>query len=150
MRKSIRLKSYDYSKNGYYFITICTALRKPYLGRFGKEAEEILQSLTMRFPGLTIDYHVLMPDHLHAIFVFNDVKRSLGEVIRMYKSLVTKVSGVKPFWEWNYYEHVIRNEEALYKIRKYIQENPEKEKIDTEEIYGIKCPDESGPLQNKI
>jgi putative transposase len=40
----------------------------------------------------------------------------------------------KRFWQPNYYEHVIRNEKALYKIREYIKYNAEKDKIDLSEI----------------
>jgi len=135
MRKSIRLKNYNYTANGYYFVTICTAMKKPFLLQFRKEAEEVLKKLPFKFQGLSIDHYTIMQDHLHIIFIFNEAKKSLGEIVRSYKALVTKVSGIKPFWEWNYYEHVIRNENALYEIRKYIQENPEQEKIDLEQIY---------------
>ncbi len=135
-RKNTRLKDFDYKGNGYYFITICTALRKPFLEQYRKQSEQILQSLPSRFSGVTLDYYSFMPDHLHVIFILNDAKALIGEIVRAYKALVTKASGYKPFWEWNYYEHVIRNEKALKEIRKYIQQNPEKEKIDLETIYG--------------
>lgn len=137
-RKIIRLKDYDYKDNGCYFVTICTALRKPFLKHYGKQAEEILKSLPSRFVGVELDFYSFMPDHLHVIFILNDAKAPIGEIVRVYKALVTKASGCKPFWEWNYYEHVIRNEKALYEIRKYIQQNPEKENLDLETIYGEK------------
>lgn len=135
MRKSIRLRNYNYKSNGYYFITICTAIKHSYLKQYKKEAENVLASLPKRFPGLSIDYYVFMPNHLHAIFILTDSEVHLGEVVRTYKALVTKITGIKPFWEWNYFEHIIRNEKALYEIRKYIEENPEKEKIDLKEVY---------------
>ncbi len=135
-RKAIRLKHFDYKTNGYYFVTTCTALRKPYLEQYRKQAEQLLQSLPSRFAGVTLDFYSFMPDHLNVILILNDTKASIGEIVRVYKALVTKASGCKPFWEWNYYEHVIRNEKALNEIRKYIQQNPEKEKIDLETIYG--------------
>lgn len=134
-RKNIRLKDYDYKTDGYYFVTICTALRKPLLEQYRKEAEQILQSLPSRFTGVKLDFYSLMSNHLHAILILNDANVSVGEIIRTYKALVTKTTGYKPFWEWNYYEHVIRNERALWEIRKYIQENPEKEKIDLRILY---------------
>lgn len=134
-RKNIRLKNYDYKTNGYYFITICTAKRQPLLRKFRKEAELILQSLPTRFAGIELDFCSFVPDHLHAIFVLENSNVSIGEIVRTYKALVTRKTGYKPFWEWNYYEHVIRNERALHEMRKYIQENPEKEKIDLNDIY---------------
>ncbi len=42
----------------------------------------------------------------------------------------------KGIWQPNYYEHIIRNEKALYKIRKYIQENPDVEKLNFKQFYG--------------
>ncbi len=140
-RKNIRLKHYNYKNNGYYFVTICTTYRKPLLGSgaiyrtsFKKHAEKILLSLTQKIAGVNVDYYKFMLSHLHVIFVLNDSKLFLSEIVRRYKALVTKETKIKPFWEWNYYEHVIRNEKALYAIRKYIEENAEKEKIDLKTI----------------
>ena len=133
--KNRRLKNYDYKTNGYYFITIYAAKRQPLLRKFRKEAELMLQSLPTRFAGIELDSYSFVPDHLHAIFVLENSNVSIGEVIGTYKAFVTRKTGCKPFWEWNYYEHVIRNERALHEIRKYIQENPEKEKIELNNIY---------------
>lgn len=134
-RKNIRLKDYDYRTDGYYFITICTLLRKPLLEQYKKEAESILQELPSRFNGVKLDFYSFTPDHLHVIFILNDANVSVGEIVRVYNALVTRTTCCKPFWEWNYYEHIIRNERALYEIRKYIQANPNKERIDFGTIY---------------
>ena len=97
------------------------------IARYRELTEKILHHLPKIFSGLSIDYFVLMPSHLHIIFVFQNVRDrfarpvSLGEVVRTYKALVTKETKIKNFWQRNYYEHVIRNEEALLKIRGYIQ-----------------------------
>jgi len=133
-RKGMRLKSYDYKSNGYYFITICTYREKPYIKEYEEIIEEILLSLPERFSGLTIDWYILMPTHLHMIFVFNETKKDLSEIIRTFKALVTKNTIMK-FWQRNYYEHVIRNENALLKIREYIQNNPLAENIKFKEFY---------------
>jgi len=134
-RKNIRLTRYDYKTDGYYFITICTALRKPLLKQYRKEAEHILQSLPTRFPGLTVDVYYILDDHIHIIFILENANVSVSEIVRVYKALVTKTTGCKPFWEHNFYEHIIRNENALYKLREYIQENPQKERFDFKSIY---------------
>jgi REP element-mobilizing transposase RayT len=133
-RKDIGLKSYDYRSNGYYFITICTYRGKPYIKKYEEIIEEILLSLPERFSGLTIDWYILMPTHLHMIFVFKETKKDLSEIIRAFKALVTRNIRIK-LWQRNYYEHVIRNEDALLKIREYIQNNPLTEKIRFEEFY---------------
>ena len=147
-RKEIRLKSYDYKSDGYYFVTICTHKGKPNITRYKREVEEIILSLPKRFSGLKIDFYVLMSNHLHVIFIFNGMKKSLPEVVRIFKALVTKNTGVK-FWQRNYYEHVIRNESALFKIREYIENNPLAEKIRFEEFYKSGS-DKSDPYKNQL
>jgi len=137
-RKSIRLKNYNYANNGFYFVTICTAMRKPLFEIYKSGAEKLLLALPERFNGVKIDYYKFGKEHLHVIFIFDNANVRLGQVIRTYKALVTKTTGHKNFWEWNYYEHIIRNEKALYNIRKYIDEHPLKEEINWKEIYGEK------------
>ncbi|MDO8748268.1 MAG: hypothetical protein Q7J72_04020 [Candidatus Omnitrophota bacterium] len=134
-RKFTRLKNYDYSTNGYYFVTICTAMKKPWLEKYKTAVEAILKDLPKRFTGINIDFYSIVSDHLHVIFTLNNANAALGEVVRTFKALVTKSTGYKPFWEWNYYEHIIRDENALYSIRKYILENPLKEELDWDNIY---------------
>ena len=58
--------------------------------------------------------------------------KTVGSVVRGFKSAVTKqinimrhTPGVK-LWQRNYWEHIIRNENELYRIRKYIKNNPGK------------------------
>jgi len=104
-RKEIRLKGYDYKSNGYYFVTICTYKGQSNIKRHREAVESILLSLPERFSGLKIDWYVLMPTHLHVIFIFDRVKKGVPKVVRAFKALVTKDTGVK-FWQRNYYEHV--------------------------------------------
>jgi len=144
-RKEIRLKSYDYKSNGYYFITICTYRGKSYIKKCKETVEKILLSLPERFSGLKIDWYILMPTHLHMIFVFKETKKDLPEIVRTFKALVTRNTRLK-FWQRNYYEHVIRNEKALNKIREYIQNNPLAEKIKFENFYKDGS-DESDPYK---
>ena len=76
-RKSIRLKNYDYSQPGYYFITICTHNRKHRFGgivdeqmqlnQFGKIVTEQWHNLANRFPNIELDEFVTMPNHIHGI-----------------------------------------------------------------------------------
>ena len=134
-RKDIRLRHYSYKSDGYYFAMICTARKRPIINKYKQVLEKILQTLPIKFYGLELDYYSLMDDHLHVISKFKDVNASLGEIIRTFKALVTHESGVKEFWQRNYYEHVIRNEKALSKIREYIQNNPMVERIRFGEFY---------------
>ncbi len=76
-RHSIRLKGYDYSQPGAYFITINTLNREPLFGeiadgimhpnRFGRIVYECWHSITEHFANVELDEFVVMPDHVHGI-----------------------------------------------------------------------------------
>ncbi|RPI06422.1 MAG: hypothetical protein EHM64_03090 [Ignavibacteriae bacterium] len=81
-RKSIRLKDYDYSSPGEYFVTICTHERECLFGEiingemvlnsFGLIVqEEWLKSKIIR-PEIELDEFIVMPNHLHGIIVIKD------------------------------------------------------------------------------
>ena len=97
--------------------------------------KRFLLDLPKRFSGLGLDYYTLMDDHLHLILAFERVQVPLGDIIRTFKALVKRETGEKEFWQRNYYDHVIRNEQALNKIREYIQNNPLVERIRFQEFY---------------
>jgi len=134
--KNIRLGNYDYSQNGYYYVTICSRLKQPVLESKRTIVEECIKSLE-EIKGLTIDYYVIMSNHVHIIIQLQNCSFKLGEVVRRLKATASKKVGTK-LWQPNYYEHVIRNEGALNKIRQYITNNPEAEKIKVEEFYSEK------------
>jgi putative transposase len=134
-RRSIRLKHYDYSSDGYYFVTISVRERRPLIPGHEKTIENILTELPHRFQGVSVDYYVLMSSHIHVIIVLHDAKVTVGEVVRTFKALVSREMRVKGFWQRGYYEHVIRSEKALLKIREYIQNNPLAERIEFEQFY---------------
>ena len=85
---------------------------KPNIRQYKRMVERILLSLPERFSGLRIDCYVLMSTHLHVIIAFYGMKEGLPEVIRTFKALVARSTGVR-FWQSNYYEHVIRSERLL-------------------------------------
>lgn len=140
-RKSLRLKNYDYSANGAYFITICTNFKRELIGRNEYSViEKELKVLKNRFEGVTLDYYAIMDNHIHLILLFNETTTNLPRIMQAFKSITTlqlRKNGYqgKRFWQRNYYEHVIRNEKALYKIREYIQNNPQVEKLNYKDIY---------------
>ena len=82
-RRSIRLKDYDYSRPGAYFVTIATHGRVECLGeiedgvmllsREGEIAAETLQWVAGRYSYVELDAWVVMPNHIHAIIVITDV-----------------------------------------------------------------------------
>jgi len=132
--RNIRLKDYDYSSDGFYYITISSNYKKEFSL---SEREKILKYCSCPFMGIQgvkLDYYELMKNHLHLILILEGCKMKLGEIIRRFKAKISKEANVS-LWQPNYYEHVIRNDRALNKIREYIHNNPLKEKIDFEEIY---------------
>ena len=133
-RKKLRLADYDYSKEGFYFLTVCTRERKQILSEIVSDDTErrvkvklsplgtIVQSFIETIPG--IDKYVIMPNHVHLI-VHKTNGKSLFSDIRSFKSLVTKRIGVS-IWQDSYYDHVIRNREDYLEKWRYIDENPAK------------------------
>jgi REP element-mobilizing transposase RayT len=123
-RRSIRLKGYDYSSPGYYFVTICTQ-NKPCL--FGEiindkmilnDAGQMIQnkwtSLPDQFSNIRLDEYMVMPNHFHAILqivsrpivrsmvlgptvITANAGKTLGDMVGTFQSMVTVeyIRGVK-------------------------------------------------------
>ena len=183
-RQSIRLKNYDYSQTGLYFVTVCTQNReclfghiinhpvgvgrdRPNLGlcnhtilvgrdrpvsmilnKFGIIIKNVWESLHDHHP-VELDAFQIMPNHIHFILrivsgasrhIVSGASRraptiitptyTLGFIVGMFKTECTvqinrlrNTPGQKIF-QRNYYEHIIRNEHRLHKIRQYIKNNP--------------------------
>lgn len=155
-RKHPRLKDYDYSLPGYYYVTIHIE-DDNYLSSVGRGlaptvkltqagilAEQQLLALQTRYPYVRIDKYVIMPTHIHAILCFlentDDAPRaSLTDMICAYKSLTTRLSnqyfatpGRKRF-QTSFYESVLRNEVAYQECLRYIEENPLKWALEPED-----------------
>jgi REP-associated tyrosine transposase len=153
-RRSLRLKDYNYSQEGMYFVTLVTYKR---IGLFGdiNDAQVLLndygqivarewkQTGILR-PNIALDMMIIMPNHIHGIIAIVEQKgvlqyaptkwkspsQTIGAIIRGFKAATTsKINSLRktpgqPVWQRNYYDHVIRNDKDLYNIRKYIIENP--------------------------
>lgn len=134
VRKNIRLKYYDYSNQGMYFITICTKNRIEFLGKIidtnyinftnkGVIAKQSIKKIEEIFENVTVDEYVIMPNHIHMIVVINNKNEtSISRIIKQYKMYVSKKIGYS-IWQKLFYEHVIRNEKEYYKIKEYIKNN---------------------------
>ena len=152
-----RLKEYDYSSDGIYFVTICTQNKNHLLSRivgrglapavqltdYGKIAEQQLFLLKKRFPYIEIDNYVIMPNHIHIIFWFKSQtagaspRPTLVDVVCAYKSLTTreckKIKPIDKLFQTSFYEHIIREGKDYEVKSQYIHENPLKWQFD--ELY---------------
>ncbi|GHV55317.1 hypothetical protein FACS1894216_17310 [Synergistales bacterium] len=151
-RRSIRLKGYDYSQSGMYFVTICAQDRECLFGAIipngaapnkialndaGRMIEREWEKLISRFPYIVLREYIIMPNHFHGIFEIrsDENKATIGDIVGAFKSITTAgyIHGVnndgwQPFckrlWQRNYYEHIVRNEDEYCQIAEYIQNNP--------------------------
>ncbi|MDP4094100.1 MAG: transposase [Bacillota bacterium] len=146
-RKSIRLKDYNYSQPGYYFITICTINRDNILSniiqdsinlsKIGQTVMNHLNNINLVYENVNLDSNVIMPNHIHLILELHDNGRlwaaaptnppifSIPRIVNSFKTLTSKKYG-STLWQRGYYDHVIRGESELNKIREYIINNPAK------------------------
>ena len=147
-RKSPRLKGYDYSREGAYFITICTHNRvhlfghiaddEMHLSPVGEIAVARWDAIPDHYPDVDLDTFIVMPNHVHGILLLtgkSDFKTVLGRVINGYKGAVT--AGVCRqhlgiiVWQSRYHDHIIRGETDLNRIRQYVLTNPARWQEDT-------------------
>lgn len=146
-RKNPRLKDYDYSQDGTYFITFCIKDRKNIFGRINKEqdlenaetslnlfgniAKKHIEEIQKRFDSINVDTYVIMPNHIHLLIsVINkneNTKQHLSETIGALKSLITiecRKNGSNMSFQSSYFEHIIRNQKDYDKHFDYIIHNP--------------------------
>ena len=164
-RRSIRLKGYDYTQAGAYFVTVVTYGRECLFGDVVDGdmvlnengqiiVEEWVRTADIR-PNVSLDVFIVMPNHIHSIIMIADgrgtlqraptterfgqpTSNSIPTIIRLFKSVTTKrINEVRgrpggAVWQRNYYEHIIRDEDDLCRIREYIVNNPLQWEVDRE------------------
>ena len=152
-RKQIRLRGYDYSQPGRYFVTVCALEKTCIFGEIhdgyfdpspvGNIVRECWFELPYHYAGLYLDEFIVMPNHVHGVMIFIDPvgvglkghvnasrRRSVLEVVRAFKTFsgrrINEMRGVSgcAVWQRGYYEHIVRTDAALDEIRKYIRNNP--------------------------
>jgi REP element-mobilizing transposase RayT len=160
-RRSIRLKDYDYSQSGAYFVTIVTQNRACLLGDIegaeirlksaGRIVQDVWSDLPMHYPYAQLDAFVVMPNYVHGIIMLTDdmtvgagfkpapiTRHGLPEIIRAFKTFSARrinelrhTPGIS-IWQRNYHEHVIRDEQSLSRLRQYVLDNPAQWEFDRE------------------
>lgn len=160
-RKSPRLAGFDYATESAYFVTVCIQKRECLLGRVdagilqpnaaGKMVARWWLKLESKFPSIKIDsFYVVMPNHFHGIVFLSapggaHTGAPLQKIVQWFKTMSTNeyIHGIKeygwpPFrerlWQRSFYDHVIRNEESLNRIREYIATNPRRWDLDRENL----------------
>lgn len=146
-RHSIRLKGYDYSQAGLYFVTLCAHDRACLFGHVengemvlndaGLIAQQCWCEIPNHYPNVVLHEFMIMPNHVHGIVqIVSTVAPTctIGAIVRGFKIGVTKWvrqnTNVHDVWQRNYYEHIIRNEVSYQHIAEYILGNPAKWKDD--------------------
>jgi putative transposase len=166
-KSSLRLKDFDYSQPGAYFVTICTVQRLCLFGEIihdqmvpnpsGKILQHAWRALPTHYPHAKMDAFVVMPNHVHGIIMLleNDVlinrrdrfinlslpnlylrknqyykRQGLSEIVRGFKTWTARrinemqnTTGT-PVWQRSFYDHIIRDEDDLNRIREYVMSNP--------------------------
>ena len=146
-RKTTRLKDFDYSRSGAYFITLCVQDRKPLLSRipvgdgspepvllpFGEIVKEQISVLQDRYRSLSIDHYVIMPNHIHILLRLNcaggaSPSPTVSDIVCAFKSLTIKeckkVMPIDKLFQRSFYDHVIRDEFDYHVRWEYIERNP--------------------------
>ncbi len=149
-RQPNRLKQYDYSQNGAYFITVstkdykcilCNIVRDgapdvPYakLSTYGKIVnDEIIKSNDI-YDYIKVEKYVIMPNHIHMILVVDKDEQGTSrapsrtnEIIPAFVSMLKRFTNKKcgeQIWHRSFHDHIIRDQRDYGRIYKYIEENP--------------------------
>ena len=143
-RKPTRLKGYDYSTPGAYFITICVKDRKQLLSKivgddayivpqnnlseYGMVCDKYINNINIKYENVLVDKYVIMPNHIHLIVFLNGTMRAssptknIETIIRSFKTMASKEIGYS-IWQRSYHDHIIRDEKDYRKIWEYIDTN---------------------------
>ena len=158
-RKPNRLRSYDYSQNGAYFLTICTNGREKILSTVGtplpgcpqkpcihlqwhgEVADRIIRQMGEFYAHISVDKYVVMPDHIHFLLhidypdghprtgVPTSKTSTIAHFVGTFKRFCNREYGGN-IWQPRFYDHVIRNQHDYDEIWEYIENNPRKWLLD--------------------
>lgn len=135
-RKSIRLKEYDYSQPGAYFVTICTRDRGAIFGdvvdgemrmsQMGEIASRCWREIADHFTNVELDEFEVMPIHVHGIIdILENPKPPVTHPRRDVQLNIPTET---------FFEHIIRNDRSLTRIREYTVSNPRRWTSDKENL----------------
>jgi REP element-mobilizing transposase RayT len=156
-RQSLRLEGFDYSQPGIYFITICSKnsrcvfgsvdVTEVRLSKLGSIVQSCWFALPDWFSRIVIHESVVMPNHFHGLLDIQQQGHSLKSIVGSFKSAATRLSRQdghlygQELWHRGYYDHIVRSEKALTKIRQYILNNPVNWHLD--KLNPESCPEKA-------
>ena len=154
------------SREGFYFVTICTKNREIFFGdvvdskmvlsKIGLIADKYWREIPNHFPFVKLDEFIIMPNHIHGIIQINDnrrnaprsvptgiqplVKNSLSSIINHFKGNVKRFcnnNDLEFAWQSRFHDRIIRNDDELNRIRRYIIDNPLKWELDRNNLENL-------------
>ena len=137
-RKPTRLKGYDYSQNGVYFVTVgegLCALPSVKLTEIGSVVDSYIKYIQNTLDGITVDNYIIMPNHIHLLVAIDNETTGgrgsppLHNVMGRMKSYSAHIYGGK-LWQRSFHDHIIRNKHDYEKIYEYIEYNATKWNVD--------------------
>ena len=147
-RKPTRLKGYDYSSPGAYFVTVCVKNKKQMLGKivgcgdfdtpqmilseYGQILDRYISLMNKKYPHIKVDKYIIMPNHFHMILNIS-ARIDASETAAPYNNETSKfVSLLKRYcnreygvniWQTSFNDHIIRGDKDYNKIWEYIDTN---------------------------
>ncbi len=147
-RKQTRLKNYDYSSPGAYFITMCVKNKENLLGEivgcgdfdtpqmilseYGKILHKYIVMMNQKYSHIKIDKYIIMPNHFHMILSitgyngasqtaapYNNESSKFVSLLKRYCNREYK----KNIWQRSFHNHIIRSDRDYDKIWEYIDTN---------------------------
>ena len=156
-RKDTRLKDFNYSQTGVYFVTLCTLKRQNILSTisvgggvldapsvelsdYGKIADTVIANINQTYNNIQISKYVIMPNHLHLLIEIKNgasgtpppttaTNNALSLLISTFKRFSNKQANTD-LWQRGFYDRIIRDNNEYLAAWQYIDTNPLKWSLD--------------------
>ena len=105
-RRSVRLKEYDYSQSGEYFVTICTNNHECIFGNIiqeemklspeGKIGQRYWEEIPKHFSNVQLDEYIIIPNHIHGIIILTESMVGTRHAVSLQEQFAKPVIGSVP------------------------------------------------------
>ncbi|MBR6519220.1 MAG: transposase [Oscillospiraceae bacterium] len=98
--------------------------------RYGKIIDKYINNINSKYPHITVDKYVIMPNHIHLMIRIDGMMwasspTTISDIVRSIKILTTKEIG-KSIFQRSFHDHIIRDDADYLKIWNYIETNPDR------------------------